>query len=140
MVEATVPSLPSAAPRYLMGVGRPEQILQAVVRGVDMFDCVIPSRHARHGTVFVQNQAHLVSTTMRRVQYEDINLRGAKFKNDFKPISKFCSCITCRGGYTRAYLRHLFAINDPLAQHLAVVHNLFFYMQLMAEIRVALAK
>jgi queuine tRNA-ribosyltransferase len=119
----TTPLLPQDKPRYLMGVGTPVDILNAVERGIDLFDCVLPTRNARSAQVF----------THRGV----INMRNAKHKEDFSPIDPDCACRVCQR-HTRAYLRHLFQANEILAACLATYHNLAFYHELMANIRLHL--
>lgn len=131
VLDATVPHLPEDKPRYLMGVGLPEQILEATKRGIDMFDCVIPTRNARHGTLFIHTQPQLLASDHSTVYYEKINIRGAAYETDFTPVDEFCDCSTCRGPYTRAYIRHLFTVNEPLAARLATVHNIHFYRKLL---------
>ncbi len=119
----TLPELPSDKPRYLMGVGRPEDIIAAVLHGVDMFDCVMPTRNARNGYYF----------TSRGV----IKIRNSRFAMDTRPIDDDCTCYTCRN-YSRAYLKHLDRCREMLGPHLATVHNLHFYQQLMAGLRGAI--
>jgi queuine tRNA-ribosyltransferase len=116
----TLPGLPTDKPRYLMGVGRPQDIIAAVLHGVDMFDCVMPTRNARNGYYF----------TSRGV----LKIRNARFKMDTGPIDEDCACNTCRN-YSRAYLKHLDRCKEMLGPHLATVHNLHFYQQLMAGLR-----
>lgn len=123
IIDAVEPFMPSDKPRYLMGVGTPVNIIEAVFRGVDFFDCVMPSRNARHGTLFT-NQGI-------------INIRNAKYERDSSPIDAECKCHTCQN-FSRAYLRHLFKANEMLAMRLAVIHNLHFYNNLMCEIRDAI--
>lgn len=123
MVDAVVPHLPKDKPIYLMGVGLPENILEAVERGVDFFDCVLPARNGRHGHVFTNNGR--------------LNLNNAKFELDDAPIDETCQCPTCRN-YTRAYIKHLFKAKEMLALRLCVIHNLHFYNTMMEEIRDAL--
>lgn len=123
IIDAVVPYLPEDKPIYLMGVGTPENILEAVSRGVDFFDCVLPARNGRHGHVFTK--------------YGKINLMNAKFELDSKPIDEGCQCPTCKH-YTRAYIRHLFKAKEMLAMRLCVLHNLYFYNKLMADIREAI--
>ncbi|MBU5487127.1 tRNA guanosine(34) transglycosylase Tgt [Clostridium sp. MSJ-8] len=123
IIDAVVPNLPEDKPIYLMGVGTPENILEAVDRGVDFFDCVLPARNGRHGHVFTKNGK--------------INLMNAKFELDKNPIDEGCDCPACRN-YTRAYIRHLFKAKEMLAMRLCVLHNLYFYNNLMAEIREAI--
>ncbi len=122
-IEAVEPHMPVHKPRYLMGVGTPSNIIEAVYRGVDFFDCVMPSRNARHGTLFTHQGI--------------INLNNAKYETDDRPIEEGCQCPTCRH-YTRAYLRHLIKAKEMLGMRLAVLHNLYFYNHLMEEIRDAL--
>jgi len=136
VLESTVPLLPADKPHYLMGVGMPEQILSSVKRGIDMFDCVLPSRNARHGTLFVhQDQDYLVAKDLSTVHYQKINLRAEKFGKSTTALDPHCHCPTCSDHYTQGYLRHLYTVNEPLVAHLATVHNLYFYFQLMKEIR-----
>ncbi len=123
-LDATVPLLPDGAPRYLMGVGMPRDIFEAVERGIDMFDCVLPTRVARNG---------LALTTHGRV-----NLRNAKYKTDPLPIDPECTCYTC-ANFSRAYLRHLFMAGEIMAPRLATFHNLFFYAKMTQTIREAIA-
>lgn len=135
MLDTTIPLLPSDKPHYLMGVGQPEQILEAVKRGVDLFDCVLPSRNARHGQVYMHTQAELVDTELTAVQYRKINLTSSEYKTDVQALDPLCHCSTCQSGYSRAYLRHLFSVAEPLAQRLTTVHNVSFYIELMRTIR-----
>lgn len=123
IISAVEPYMPESKPRYLMGVGTPGNILEAVSRGVDLFDCVMPSRNARHGQLFTKKGI--------------ININNAKYMLDDTPIDETCQCDTCRN-YSKAYLRHLFKSNEMLGMRLAVIHNLHFYNNLMAEIRNAL--
>ncbi len=120
VISAVEPYAPENKPRYLMGVGTPGNILEGVSRGVDLFDCVMPSRNARHGQLFTKKGI--------------ININNAKYQLDESPIDETCTCSTCRN-YSRGYLRHLFKANEMLAMRLAVIHNLHFYNNLMAEIR-----
>jgi queuine tRNA-ribosyltransferase len=123
VLEGLTPGMPAHKPRYLMGVGRPQDILEAVIRGVDMFDCVMPTRHARNAHLF----------TRRGV----LNIRNAVHQKDTRPIEEDCGCYTCRN-YSRSYLRHLDKCGEILGSHLNTVHNLHFYLRLMAEIRAAI--
>lgn len=123
IIEETAPYLPENKPVYLMGVGTPENILEAVDRGVDFFDCVYPSRNGRHGHVYT-NKGKL-------------NLFNAKYETDGAPIEEGCSCPACRR-YSRAYIRHLLKAKEMLGMRLCVLHNLSFYNRLMAEIRTAI--
>ncbi len=120
LVDFTTDFMPDDRPRYLMGVGRPENILESISRGVDMFDCVMPTRNARNANVFTWNGT--------------LSMRNAKYKNDFTPLDEKCNCYTCRN-YTRAYLRHLFIAEEILALELASIHNLYFYLQLITTAR-----
>ena len=119
----TLPVLPADKPRYLMGVGRPQDIIASVLHGVDMFDCVMPTRNARNGYYF----------TSRGV----LKIRNSRFAMDTRPIDEACSCYTCQN-YTRSYLKHLDRCKEMLGPHLATVHNLHFYQQLMAGLRNAI--
>jgi len=123
IIDAVVPHLPEDKPIYLMGVGTPENILEAVSRGVDFFDCVLPARNGRHGHVFTK--------------YGKINIMNAKYELDKSPIDEGCDCPTCRH-YTRGYIRHLFKAKEMLAMRLCVLHNLYFYNKLMEDIRNAI--
>jgi queuine tRNA-ribosyltransferase len=123
VLEGLTPQMPAHKPRYLMGVGRPQDILEAVLRGVDMFDCVMPTRHARNGHLF----------TRRGV----LNIRNAVHQKDTRPIEEGCGCYTC-AHYSRSYLRHLDKCGEILGSHLNTVHNLHFYLRLMTEIRAAI--
>ena len=125
IIEKTVPYLPSDKPVYLMGVGTPVNILEAVERGVDFFDCVYPTRNGRH--------AHLYTN------FGKINLMNAKYELDDSPIEEGCKCPTCQR-YSRAYIRHLLKAKEMLGMRLCVLHNLYFYNNLMSEIRDALDK
>ncbi|MDQ3229639.1 MAG: tRNA guanosine(34) transglycosylase Tgt, partial [Pseudomonadota bacterium] len=124
MLDAVAPMLPSDQPRYLMGVGRPEDLVEAVARGVDMFDCVMPTRNARNGHYFTSTGT--------------IRIRNAKYERDTHPIEPRCGCYACSNGYTRAYLRHLDRCNEMLAPMLGTLHNLWYYQQLMAGMRGAI--
>ena len=123
MIEVVTPELPEDKPRYLMGVGTPSNIIEAVARGVDFFDCVMPSRNGRHGKLFTWEGT--------------VNIMNEKYQTDERPISPSCGCPVCRN-FSRAYLRHLFKADEVLALRLAVLHNLYFYNELMARIRTAL--
>jgi queuine tRNA-ribosyltransferase len=122
VLEATVPCLPALRPRYLMGVGTPADILAAVARGIDMFDCVMPTRHARNGYLFTSRGT--------------LRIRNARYQADTRPLDPECGCYTCRH-YSRAYLRHLERCNEILGARLNTIHNLHFYQQHMARIRAA---
>jgi queuine tRNA-ribosyltransferase len=123
VLDVTVPALPTDRPRYLMGVGRPEDIIAGVVRGVDMFDCVMPTRNARNGYLF----------TSRGV----LKVRNARYEEDTRPIDPDCGCSTC-ANYSRAYLRHLDRCREMLGSHLMTLHNLTFYQDLMKSLRAAI--
>lgn len=120
ITELCTDVLPENKPRYLMGVGMPEDILEAIERGVDMFDCVIPTRNGRNGTVFTRNGKMV--------------LKAARFKYDQKPIDEHCDCYTCRH-FSRGYIRHLFNTNEILGLHLATIHNIYFYLWLVGQAR-----
>lgn len=122
--------LPHDKPRYLMGVGMPEEILIAVNFGIDMFDCVIPTRNARHGLLF----SELKLTNLKKVNYNIIRITNKKYGQDFSLLDPTCDCYTCQK-FSRAYLHHLFLSEDFLGQRLATLHNIRFYMKLMEEIR-----
>ena len=121
LVDFTTDFMPDDRPRYLMGVGKPENILESIARGIDMFDCVMPTRNARNANVFTWNG--------------NLSMRNAKYKDDFKPLDEKCNCYTCRN-YSRAYLRHLFIAEEILALELASIHNLYFYLQLVTQARI----
>jgi queuine tRNA-ribosyltransferase len=123
VLEALTPHMPPRKPRYLMGVGRPADIVEAVRRGIDLFDCVMPTRHARNGHVFTRAGV--------------LNIRNAAHRLDTGPIEADCACYTCRH-YSRSYLRHLDKCNEILGSRLNTIHNLHFYQRLMAEIRAAI--
>ena len=123
IIEAVVPYLPEDKPTYLMGVGTPANILEAVDRGVDFFDCVYPSRNGRHGHLYTN--------------YGKINLFNAKYELDERPIEEGCQCPACRR-YSRAYIRHLLKAKEMLGMRLCVLHNLYFYNTMMTEIRDAI--
>jgi queuine tRNA-ribosyltransferase len=120
MVDFTTEFMPADKPRYLMGVGRPENLLEAIERGVDMFDCVMPTRNARNAYLFTWNGV--------------LSMRNARYKDDFTPVDEICECYTCKN-FSRAYIRHLFIAKEILALELASIHNLFFYLNLMRKAR-----
>jgi queuine tRNA-ribosyltransferase len=124
ILEAVEPHLPADRPRYLMGVGYPQDIVEAVARGIDMFDCVMPTRHARNGHLFTANGT--------------INIRNAVHQRDTGPIDPTCGCSTCQR-FSRSYLRHLDRCNEILGVRLATLHNVHFYLNLMRQIRGAIA-
>ena len=123
IISAVEPYMPHDKIRYLMGVGTPGNIIEGVSRGVDLFDCVMPSRNARHGHLFTWNGI--------------ININNAKYERDLSPIDENCDCPTCRN-HSRAYIRHLFKSKEMLAMRLCVMHNLYFYNTLLEKIRAAL--
>ena len=125
VIEAVEPFMPKDKPRYLMSVGTPVNILEAVYRGIDFFDCVMPSRNARHGHLFTSKGI--------------INIKNEKYARDFSPIDENCGCPVCRT-YSKAYVRHLIKADEMLGMRLAVMHNLFFYNDLMRKIRQALSE
>jgi len=124
ILDETCPALPADKPRYLMGVGAPEDIVEAVHRGIDMFDCVLPTRIARNASLLTPDGR--------------INLRNARFSEDPKPVQEDCTCYTCRT-FSRAYLRHLYKANEITALRLGTIHNLHFMLTLMSQIREAIA-
>lgn len=123
IIDAVEPHMPADKPRYLMGVGTPTNIIEAVARGVDFFDCVMPARNARHGRLYTWEGS--------------INIKNEKYKLDDSPIDPTCDCPACRS-FSKGYLRHLFAAGEMLAMRLAVLHNLYFYNMLMTRIRTSL--
>ncbi|MDD2496900.1 MAG: tRNA guanosine(34) transglycosylase Tgt, partial [Desulfitobacteriaceae bacterium] len=123
VLDYTVPLLPQDKPRYLMGVGSPDCLVEGVARGIDMFDCVLPTRIARNGTVFVP-EGKLV-------------IRNAEYARDFSPLDADCGCYACRN-YSRAYIRHLIKANEVLGIRLTTIHNLHFLVSLMKRIRAAI--
>ncbi len=125
VLEALEPRLAREQPRYLMGVGTPEDLIKAVARGIDMFDCVMPTRHARTGQLFTSEGP--------------LNIRNSRFRTDQGALDPACDCPTCKG-YTRAYLSHLHRCNEILGARLATLHNLYYYQRLMAEMREAIAE
>lgn len=137
VLKYLVPEMPEDRPRYLMGVGYPQEIVQAVKSGIDMFDCVIPTRNARHGQLFVRNISLSSIGKKKRLSgnfYKTTHIMTQKYSNDLKPIEPGCDCFTCKN-YSRAYVRHLYKINEPLGARLGSIHNLRFYMKLMEDLR-----
>ena len=124
IIESTVPYLPEDAPRYLMGVGTPMDLVKGVALGIDMFDCVLPTRNARNGWLFTK-QGKMV-------------IKNAQYRSDERPVEPTCACYTCRN-FSRAYLRHLFVAKEILASILNTIHNLHFYLDLMTRIRKAIS-
>ncbi len=124
-VDSAAPFLPENAPRYLMGVGTPRQIVESVARGVDMFDCVMPTRLGRHGSAFVGNG-------------ETIPVKAGKYAKDFTPIDENCGCYACRNKFTKAYIRHLFNVGEILGVRLVTLHNVYYFLNLARQIRAAI--
>jgi queuine tRNA-ribosyltransferase len=124
ILEAVEPRLPADRPRYLMGVGRPEDLVESVRRGVDMFDCVMPTRNARNAHLFTRHGT--------------LRIRNAKYERDTRPLDEACGCYTCRSGFSRAYLRHLDRCGEMLGPQLATIHNLYYYQELMRGLREAI--
>ena len=122
-IDYSIPYLPEDKPRYLMGIGDPLDIIEGVIRGIDMFDCVLPTRIARHGNAFTR--------------YGKINLKNAKYKEDFHPIESDCDCYACKN-YTKAYIRHLITCNESLGGRLLSIHNIRFLIRLTEELRQAI--
>jgi len=122
VLEAVVPELPQDKPRYLMGVGMPEDLIEGVRRGIDMFDCVVPTRNARNGMLFTSWGA--------------LQIKNSRYTDDPKPIEPGCACYTCRK-FSRAYLRHLFMARELLAYRLNSIHNLHYFLRLMEGVREA---
>ena len=123
ILEHVCPQIPADKPRYLMGVGKPEDLVEGVRRGIDMFDCVMPTRNARNGHLFVTDGV--------------VKIRNAKHKSDTSPLDAECDCYTCRN-YSRAYLHHLDRCNEILGARLNTIHNLRYYQRLMAGLRKAI--
>jgi queuine tRNA-ribosyltransferase len=124
IVAHVAPRLPREAPRYLMGVGTPEDLVEAVSRGIDLFDCVLPTRNARNGWLFTRRG--------------DVKIKNARHREDTGPLDPECGCYTCRN-FTRSYLHHLHRANEILGARLNTVHNLFYYLELMRGLREAIA-
>ncbi|UCD85285.1 MAG: tRNA guanosine(34) transglycosylase Tgt [Deltaproteobacteria bacterium] len=125
MLESTLPFLPEDQPRYLMGLGKPEDLVEAVSRGVDMFDCVLPTRNARNGSLFTSEGK--------------VVIKNSEYTRDGAPLDPNCECYTCRN-YTRAYLRHLFMAQEILSARLNTIHNLYYYIELIGQIREAIGE
>lgn len=133
-VEWCTDLLPQDKPRYLMGVGRPEDIVEAVAVGVDMFDCVIPTREARHGMLYIKKTRIMVTREVKKLFYTTLRIKNERYANDFRPLDPSCACYTC-SITTRAYLRHLFITREALFMRLASIHNLAFYLDMMKELQ-----
>ena len=125
ILKHTAPQLPQDKPRYLMGVGTPEDLVEAVSNGIDMFDCVMPTQNARNGHLFTR--------------FGDVRIKNAQYRLDTKPLDERCSCYTCRN-FTRAYLHHLHRLNEILGARLNSIHNLHYYQELMADMRAAIER
>jgi queuine tRNA-ribosyltransferase len=124
VIDWSIPELPETWPRHLLGIGEPEDLFECVERGIDQFDCVSPTRLGRHGQLYTPDGRMLVTRP--------------ELKEDPRPIQTDCGCYTCRTGFSRGYLRHLFAANELLAYTLSSLHNVYFILQLMARIREAI--
>jgi len=124
MLDALQPELPRHLPRYLMGVGYPDDLVEAIRRGIDMFDCVAPTRNGRNGTAWVMDDGQ-------------VNAKAARFRTDERPLDPTCDCLTCRT-YTRAYLRHLVAAGEQLGMRLLSLHNLRFLVRIAEDARAAI--
>jgi queuine tRNA-ribosyltransferase len=125
ILRHTAPALPAERPRYLMGVGTPEDIVDAVLAGIDLFDCVLPTRNARNGWLFARAGT--------------IKLRNSRYRTDTRPVDAECGCYTCRG-FSRAYLHHLQRVNEMLGARLNTLHNLHYYQELMTGLRSAIER
>ncbi len=125
IAEFTLPKLPASKPKYIMGVGTPEDLVELVSRGADMFDCVLPTRNARNGQLFTK--------------YGTLNISNAQFKNDTEPVEPGCACYTCRN-YSRAYLRHLYMTRELLVYRLNTIHNIHYFINLMERMRAAICE
>ncbi len=125
LIKNTAPNLPNEKPRYLMGVGTPEDILSAVQMGIDLFDCVLPTRNARNGLLFTR--------------FGKVPVKNSKYVTDSRPVDEHCQCYTCRH-YSRAYLRHLFMAREILSTRLNTIHNLYYYMEFLSAIREAIVR
>jgi queuine tRNA-ribosyltransferase len=125
IADFTLPKLPGEKPRYIMGTGTPENLIELVALGADMFDCVLPTRNARNGQVFSRKGT--------------LNISNAKYRHDTDPLEPGCDCYTCRN-YSRAYLRHLYLAKELLAYRLTTLHNVYFFLNLMKQMRAAILK
>jgi queuine tRNA-ribosyltransferase len=123
MADFTLPLLPRTSPRYIMGVGTPENLIELAALGADMFDCVLPTRNARNGQMFTQNGT--------------INISNSRYKDDTDPLDSGCRCYTCRN-YSRAYLRHLYLTRELLAYRLNTIHNIHYFISFMRRMRAAI--
>jgi len=140
VLEYVVPLLPRNKPRYLMGVGRPEELIDSICSGIDLFDCVIPTREGRHGKLFIRSKKFFWLGKKNKFAYKPeeiyktINIGRVEFKKDLRPVDPHCDCYLCKT-YSRAYLRHLFKIGDILGPRLASQHNLKFYLEMIGKMR-----
>ncbi|MFH1171269.1 MAG: tRNA guanosine(34) transglycosylase Tgt [bacterium] len=139
IIRCTAPLLPKEKPRYVMGIGRPHQLVYAVRQGIDMFDCVLPTRDGRHGRLYVWKKDGKKRLGTTKGFYSVVNAKNARFANDIRPVDANCPCPLCTA-FSRGYLRHLFVTNELLGQRLATIHNLTFYLSLMAELRKKIRK
>jgi len=139
VLDYVVPLLPEDKPRYLMGLGKPEELIESICSGIDMFDCVIPTREGRHGKLLVRSKKFFWLSDKKKFSYKPdeiyktLNIKREEFKKDLRPVDPKCNCYLCEN-YSRAYLRHLFKIGDLLAPRLAAQHNLRFYLELIERI------
>lgn len=140
VLDTVIPLLPKNKSRYLMGLGKPEELITSICSGIDMFDCVIPTREGRHGKLFVRGKKFFWLGKKKKFSfepdeiYENINIGREEFKKDLRPVDPHCDCYLCQN-YSRSYLRHLFKIGDLLAPRLAAQHNLRFYLEMIDRIR-----
>ena len=123
MLQVMQPMLPAEKPHYLMGVGTPEDLVYGVAHGIDMFDCVMPTRNARNGWIFTR--------------FGDVKIKNAKYRSDTRPLDETCGCYACQN-FSRAYLHHLHRAGEILGARLNTIHNLYYYQQLMADMRAAI--
>jgi len=139
VLAQVIPFLPENKPRYLMGLGKPEELIDSICSGVDMFDCVIPTREGRHGKLFIREKKYFWLGDKKKFDYQPeeiyktINIGREEFKKDLRPVDPHCDCYLCKN-YSRAYIRHLFKIGDLLGQRLAAQHNLRFYLELIERV------
>lgn len=134
MVRLVSELLPEGKPRYVMGLGKPEQLVYAVQQGVDLFDCVIPTREARHGRLYVRTKGGRSAVTGKNF-YTTMSFNNTSMARDSRPVDPSCPCVLCRT-FSRAFLRHAFATKEPIAERLATIHNLTFFLTLMQDLRV----
>lgn len=135
IIKLVSPILPKDKPIYVMGYGKPDEIVEAVRLGANMFDCVIPTREARHGRLYIGGKLKVESRKLKgKNLYKELQITNSKFKLDTKPLDENCKCYTCRN-YSRAYIHHLFKVKEFLAQRLTTIHNLHFYLDLLTKLR-----